>query len=377
MNNNQRYTVQHAKYPTKDGIRDVYLILDEGIPAVEVNNAILPNRYYQRPPSNDAYSICRYLNYLDDRGIDYMDVNMQDIYSFLKYANLHYDWAYTTLIKYINVIGKLYETLSVLGFVLDQSLYTAMHGTQPMSVSSSREQPDTKIWYLKRLFTVKKNNNWQSYTKWYTSTQISAISEELPIVYRIIFLLTVFYGYRCSTAISLKLSTIHLRSKRITPTYSKTKKVHTSILTPMLLELIRSYMQNERSNNKGGCSDYLLLNRTGNPVNYQNYNQALKRAAIRVREKWPELDLGPVHTHAGRSTFAAALRSFQLSQQRKGLPTFSDSDFCALMDWKDLHSLENYDKATRIHESYDFFANFQANYMEVIDANEDVYRESN
>jgi len=47
------------------------------------------------------------------------------------------------------------------------------------------------------------------------------------------------------------------------------------------------------------------------------------------------------------------------------------------MDWKDLHSLENYDKATRIHESYDFFANFQANYMEVIDANEDVYRESN
>lgn len=373
----RRYTVHRAKLPKEEGVRDAFLILDDGLPATEINKAILPDRDYQRPPSNDAYNLCKFLNHLDSQGIEYMNATMNDIYSFLKYYNRFCDWSYGTLTKYINVIGKLYETLAVLGFQLDPSLYSPMRGTAPVSVKSKREQPETKIWYLKRLFGVKHNNHWDSYTKWYTPAQIKALSEELPLVYRIIFLLTIYYGYRCSTAISLTLSKLNLRSRRITPTYSKTKKVHTSILFTDLVELIRSYIQNERNANKGSGSDHLFLNNRGNPVNYHNYYAALKRAAEKVREKHPELDLGPVHTHAGRSTFAAALRSFQLMQQRNGNKTFSDADFCALMDWEDLKCLANYDKATRIQESYDLFSVFQESYMQVIEDNEEIYRESN
>ena len=66
--------------------------------------------------------------------------------------------------------------------------------------------------------------------------------------------------------------------------------------------------------------------------------------------KHPELELKALHTHAGRSTFAATLRTFQLEMRRRGVPTFSDEDFCALMDWKSMQCLEHYDLVTRAEE---------------------------
>lgn len=369
----KRYTVHVAQLPMKDGWRKAYLILDDGLPAVHINKAILPDKDYQRTPSSSQYNLCRYLNYLNDRSIEYTDATMEDIYSFLKTSARYYSWSQQTVNRYINVIGKLYETLSVLGYTLDSSLYSPMKGCKPISAGSRREEPDTKIWSLKRLFRTRVNRSWDSYTKWYTPEQINALCEELPLVHRIIFLMTVYFGYRSSTALSIVLPQLNLRTRKVTPTYSKTQKVHTSVMPDDLVEMIRSYMENERSMNKGSGSKYLFINKQGNRMQYHSYNAALKRAAEKVREKHPELELDNVHTHAGRSTFAAALRSFQLEKRRLGEKTFADEDFCALMDWKDLSSLSHYDKATRIQDSYDIFATFQDDLQNVLKENETNY----
>ena len=117
-------------------------------------------------------------------------------------------------------------------------------------------------------------------------------------------------------------------------------------------------MENERSQNKAADMDWLFLSLRGAQMSYHAYNNALKRAAEKVREKHPELQLSEVHTHAGRSTFAAALRTHQLECRRRGEETFSDADFVTLMDWADMKCLDAYDRATRIQDISPLFDKF-------------------
>lgn len=75
-----------------------------------------------------------------------------------------------------------------------------------------------------------------------------------------------------------------------------------------------------------------------------------------------------LHTHAGRSTFLVTLRSYQLEQRRKGIPTFSDADIMTLMDWKSMSCLENYDLLTRAFEVLPFQREFfQTHYSYLIE----------
>ena len=103
--------------------------------------------------------------------------------------------------------------------------------------------------------------------------------------------------------------------------------------------------------------------RDGKPVTYGAYRAALMTAAGRVREKYPELGLTEVHTHAGRSTFAAALRSYQKKQQAEGIPTLTDDDFCKQMDWSSLQCLDNYDILTRAQTASPIIDQFQADFF--------------
>ncbi len=141
--------------------------------------------------------------------------------------------------------------------------------------------------------------------------------------------------------------------------------------------LIRSYIENERSRNPGNSSEWLFLNNRGEQMTYGSYYSALKRAAEKVRKKHPELELGSVHTHAGRSTFAAALRSYQLRERRLGRETISDQDFCLLMDWTSLQCLKNYDLATRIQEVSPLMEGFYREYKQILTETNEIFRQTN
>ena len=57
----------------------------------------------------------------------------------------------------IDVIGKLYQTMAIIGKHLDDSLYLPMPGSKPKVIRSKRKEPLTKVWYLKNLFKPKQN----------------------------------------------------------------------------------------------------------------------------------------------------------------------------------------------------------------------------
>ena len=373
-----RYTVARAKLPKANGIMECYLILDNGIPATEINRVImLKDKQYPRPPSTNRYHLAKFLNYLDHNGVEYQNVTMEQIYAFLQHMYNYEDVSYCTLKKYIDIIGCLYENFALLGVSLDASLAVHWPGTETKVIKDPRLAPQTKIWYLKQMFKPKHTDAWLRYTKWYSKEQYHAIAEKLPLAHRIIFLMTVYLGYRCSSALSVKLSTLNLRTREVKPSHTKTGQKHVSRMPAELVLLIRSYIENERARNPGCDSDWLLLNNRGRQMNYSNYYAALNRAADKIRKERPDLNLGPVHTHAGRSTFAAALRSYQLREQRLGHKTFSDADFCAMMDWASLKNLKYYDKATRIQEVATIHESFQKEFDEILGvAPEEIFRHS-
>ena len=115
-------------------------------------------------------------------------------------------------------------------------------------------------------------------------------------------------------------------------------------------------------------SEYFFVGSNGNPVTYGAYRSALESARIKINAKYG-WDIKALHTHAGRSTFAAAIRSYQLEQQRKGVPTFSDVDFCNLMDWKSLDSLKHYDLVHRVQDAAPMLIDFYKNYDVLASAN--------
>jgi len=63
------------------------------------------------------------------------------------------------------------------------------------------------------------------------------------------------------------------------------------------------------------------------------------------------------------------LRSYQLEQRRQGKATLTDTDFCNLMDWKSLASLEHYDITTRTQEVSPLLSDFYAQYMNFAEIN--------
>lgn len=209
-----------------------------------------------------------------------------------------------------------------------------------------------------------------SYTKWYTNEQILALMKELPLVYRCIFLDTVVTGHRVDSALSITLKSINMQERWIMPTRTKTGRNHRAFLPDYLSELILTYQIESRApivRKTGSDSQYLFLGHDGQPVTYDAYRFALQAAAKRANAANPELELKTVHTHAGRSTFAAALRSYQKAQQAQGIPTFTDDDFCKLMDWASLQCLDNYDILTRAQALSPLVEKFQDGFFSFTD----------
>lgn len=187
-----------------------------------------------------------------------------------------------------------------------------------MRIKYNRKDPSlTMISALRKEFLSKEVSNDSVYTKWYSDEELEAISAELLLVHRCIFWDTVFTVHRVDSALSITMETIDLRKRRVSPTRTKTGQSYVSVVPQYLADMIETYIIEERSkvvSRTGSSCKYLFLNRDGNPVPYALYNAALKRAGEQVRLKNTSLNLQNVHTHAGRSTFAAVLRTYGVHQ---------------------------------------------------------------
>lgn len=373
---NRRYTVERAIVEAKESDKKRYLVLDDGVPATAINQHLLIKQERQaHPSSTSAYNLCLFLNAMDEASIEFTDVTMNAIYNYICDVYVEEEKTYQSIRAYIYDIASLYESLALRNYPLDRSLYRPVSDDAygPKVIRNRRNNPLTMISKLRNEFLPKKADDVRiSYTKWYGTSAIDAIAAELPLLYRCIFYDTLFTGHRIDSALSVTLDTINLRERLIEPTRTKTGKKHISMMPPVLADMMQSYLIEVRRkivDSTASASNYFFLGRDGLPVTYAAYYAALKTAGEKASAKNPSLSIENLHTHAGRSTFAAVLRSYQLKQRRQGKITLTDTDFCNLMDWKSLASLENYDITTRAQEVSPLLKDFYAQYMNIADMN--------
>lgn len=131
-----RFKVKKALYPhgtNNDSWQPMNLIVDDDIPCTEINrHLVLLQISKEKPLTTSVYYLCIYLNYLDEHGLEVMDVKMSDIQDFLQelyidslpYAGKGAPCSYSAIQDYIEVLSKLYDNLSLRGYKMDESLYT-------------------------------------------------------------------------------------------------------------------------------------------------------------------------------------------------------------------------------------------------------------
>ena len=349
-------------YALRKNSKKFYIILDGKRPAKDVNRQlIIQQTSRSRPSSIDAYRLCAYLNTLDADGIDPLDADLNYIESFLTKVYSYEQKSANVVRGYIQVIEKYYEGMARRHAGLHPSLLRFQKNGIKITGKDSKL---TTIHSLRDVFPQKKADllaRSSKYTKWYNPAQIDAISEAFPLVDRCIFLDTVWTGHRIDSALSLRLSDFDPIAQTVYARQTKTGQTHIAWIPAELVRLIQTYIIEDRSiivERTGSDSDYLFLTRNGKPRTYSAYRSSMKRVEEQLKQSRPELKITALHTHAGRSTFLAGLRSYQLAQRRKGVPTFADADILTLMDWASLDNLKNYDLLTRAFDALPFQTKF-------------------
>ena len=339
-------TETHSEY-------SLHLILDDGIPDVLVNQVFLlksqrnkKRNSLVREATSCLYQWAIFFIYIwDENNIDYINATSSDILNFLYFLSVEKGMHNNNIDLYINTIARVYENLAIKNIPLDKSLFCPL---PEMAISGGLRANRRSLTYISKMRNLLPHENSQpasmpSYCKWYTSSQIDALHSNLRLDYACMFLISVYTGMRASSVLSLHLDSFDARKRTLTERRSKTGQVHTCIIPQSLANKLTTYIIEMRSMYMSS-SEILFIQKNGSPVSYNAYRKALSVAA----EKAGFTE--PVHTHAGRSTFLANLRSYQLRERRLGHETFSDSDICLLMDWSSLKCLYNYDLLTRIQE---------------------------
>lgn len=331
----------------------LHLILDEGIPDVHVNQVFL-SKSQRNKKRNDSvreatshlYQWAVFANYLwDESNIYYMDATSTDILNFLYFLSVEQGMRNNNIKSYVNTISKVYEHLAIKNCSLDKSLF---HPLPEMAICGGLRSKHRSLTYISKMTNLLPRESiltgsMPSYCKWYTSQQIDVLQKNLRLDYACIFLISVYTGMRASSVLSLHLDAFDAKNRTLAEKRSKTGQVHTCIIPSSLSSMLTTYIVEMRSMYMSS-SEFLFVQRNSSPVSYNAYRKALCTAANKAGFK------EPVHTHAGRSTFLANLRSYQLRERRLGHETFSDADICLLMDWTSLQCLYNYDLLTRIQE---------------------------
>ena len=171
-----RFKVKKFLYPcgANDERKEMNLIVDEHFADAEINrHLVLAQMDKGKPISTPIYYLCIYLNYLDEHGLEAVDVKMSDIQDFLQeiyidglpYAGKGKPCSYAVIQDYIEALSKLYDNLTLRGYKMDESLYTR---SQMMMLSPTktrkkahvlgRNEHLTMVHYLTYMFSPNQND---------------------------------------------------------------------------------------------------------------------------------------------------------------------------------------------------------------------------
>lgn len=356
--------------------RKCYTILDNDIPDYYVNtffvaqsNSLDHENKSGRDHVNAHNYWVKFANYMWNKfHRHYSEATVYDILAFL-------DWIKKEGIKnssvkqYIIALHKMFSHLMIY-YNLDESLFelTPQMIAKGVAVKSDHLIIDS----LKKLYpTEKRTCLMPQYEKWLTVEQASKISKLLRLDYRCVFLITYFTGFRIDSALSIKLQNFNLKQCSVRASRSKNGLVHTAPIPKALAKEIQNYVdfiRIDREDFTNPC-DALFLGKDGQEMEYGSFYQALNRVGELLGEE--------LHSHAGRSSFLAMMRTKQLTDRRAGKETFTDEHLMALMDWKTMSSLHNYDKMNRVEEVLPFVNDYFGDIYKEILTKEISFSEAN
>jgi len=356
------YEVQKALVPLVNGETvERYFILCDNIPVDEANffldsksfRSINTGRKY-------AYSLCKFFNYLSERGKTYKTATNTDVEKFVDYLifdisnkrtviNLEGRVSYSTVNGYIIPVTEFYRAL-------DNAQETEIH-IQFQEYKNSKKAEKKylygQVWktdYTRivdnRIRLLRKP---KEKVRWLNDEQVAAIADNMNTLRdKAVFLITVHCGCRIGEVLSIMYSD-YQRSRRtgantVNPYQSKGMPDGNGrdvLLPEALCELVDAYIFTERAVAEEQSGEiftpelFVTLRRgkyQGKPLQYNVYYGAFKRAVRKAG-----LDPAKYTTHDGRRTKVMSMLRYQ---SEKG--ELTDEMIRQVMGWRNAGTINAY-----------------------------------
>ncbi|MBS6775751.1 MAG: tyrosine-type recombinase/integrase [Eubacterium sp.] len=355
------FTVQKCLYPQKDNsFKEGYIIMHPDYYPFYINKFLhVKNITSVSTCKQYAYRISKWLNYLEDKEIDYKDAKNEHYYKFLIY--LSYDSQNNliniaeskrsgfTIKSYSSPIKSLYRYLKEIGVSVnfEPGEISADAGKSfffGQGMVSSNEREATII------NNVFEHSKPVDYIKWYTDEQIEAIfSNSRTVRDKAIFSLSLD-GMRIDEIITLRMSDYDDQNGIVKLYHSKGRTTGDTgrivALSERSQQFLNDYIFNERMNVETDLlADNKILGETifinlrkdkyyGQPIKYHSCLNVLK-----VTAKHAGLPPERIRTHSGRSTSAANMYQLQMTNPELNL---TDEQIRLRHGWKRSESADPY-----------------------------------
>lgn len=318
------------------------------IPLFQANEWLDTKNANENTGKKYANILCRFLNYLDFRNLEYWDVTNNVVEDYILYrltggkdnvTLMRAKIKYKTIKDDVNVIQQFYKWLSIRILRIDIKSENKKNYKQYTYLFAEIGEADYETIIKPRLDSMDSS---REYIKWYTDEEIEAICSNFTKTRdKAIFLCTVDGGLRIDEALSIKISDYDANQNIVTPSRSKTK-VRAIKLTQKTCDVLNNYILGERADaeyESGRYSEFMFLNinkgaSQGKPMGYLNFYKILKKAAGRAG-----LPEELIRTHSGRSTKAMEYLKIQARNPELNL---TDKQIATNMGWSDIRTIDAY-----------------------------------
>lgn len=358
------YKVEKAKLPDDiGGFEERWFITKGYLPYFEVN-AYIDSVSMKKVSTGKTYafSLVKFLNYLNYIGMTYSEATSKHVYNFLLWQIYGHERSLT-----IRNIGDQITYSTIRG---DISAITGFYKhlvTQEMKVqvevSKSKKRVNKNSFYYGQISQtdylslldndIKNMKGSKHYIKWYTDEEVDAILSNFKTLRdKSVFLLQL-EGLRIDEAVSINLYDYDQFDRVLKPSRSKGKidikdddenTMRVIVLNEPTARCLEDYILTERAkaeNESGKYSDWLFLNlkpgvHYGEVLTQSNYRKVLKSAAKRAG-----LNPDKIRTHSGRSTKVNQLIDHMVNYPDDGINELVIKE---LMGWESIDSINAYKK---------------------------------
>ena len=360
-NTDRKFKVVRGKIPLDTGDTiDRWFIVENDLPVFQINEWLEGKSKRKLTTGKKyAYSIEKYLNYLDVKKKTYLQAKKKDVVTFIDYLI----FGITSDLSYANISGQVsYSTIS--GYV------TAITEFYRWLEDDNEDDTDTNMKFEKKKDYFNAKNRYiygqiwgfnystiiddrikrmkpsREYIKWYTNKETQAIASNfLTLRDRVVFLISIEGGMRIDEILSIRLFDYDRDELSVKPYRSKGKNDgygRSIVLTETLCKEIDNYILNERAkaeSESGQIDDALFINirkgeHQGEELKYGSYIQILKSCAKRSG-----IDPDKIRTHSGRSTKTMELL---LHQSEYPEDNITDEMIRQIMGWESPSSINPY-----------------------------------